>query len=67
MDLVDSVTEVVVEWELDRESGLTLSAWDFPAGEIYTNRFFLTDRAVYFVCFDANKYVCVQVCVCTCV
>jgi hypothetical protein len=52
---VENISEVLVEWELDREIGLTLSAWDFPAGEIYTNRFFITDRAVYFVCFDANK------------
>ena len=45
----------VGELEVDRE--LVFSAWDFPSGEMITNRFYVTDRSMYVICFDATRPV----------
>ena len=43
----------VVEWR--RGKNVVFSVWDFPSGESLTNRFYITDRSMYVVCFDCTK------------
>ena len=43
----------VVEWKVDKD--LIFSIWDFKFGEIM-NRFFITDRSLYLICFDVTRY-----------